>query len=63
MAEYVGALDQGQTCFDQGEAKNTYGTGCLLLLNTGHLPVPSCHGFGAQGNIPPAVEKGCGSNF
>jgi len=35
----------GQTCFDQGEAKNTYGTGCFLLLNTGHTPVPSRHGL------------------
>ena len=25
----------GQTCFDVGEAKNTYGTGCFMLLNTG----------------------------
>jgi glycerol kinase len=31
----------GQTCFDPGEAKNTYGTGCFMLLNTGHTPVPS----------------------
>ncbi|MDH3801987.1 MAG: FGGY family carbohydrate kinase, partial [Deltaproteobacteria bacterium] len=30
----------GQTCFDMGEAKNTYGTGCFLLLNTGKTPVP-----------------------
>ena len=35
----------GQTCFDQGEAKNTYGTGCFLLLNTGHFPVPSRQGL------------------
>jgi glycerol kinase len=35
----------GQTCFDMGEAKNTYGTGCFLLLNTGHTPVPSRHGL------------------
>jgi glycerol kinase len=35
----------GQTCFDQGEAKNTYGTGCFLLLNTGHTPVPSRQGL------------------
>jgi glycerol kinase len=35
----------GQTCFDIGEAKNTYGTGCFLLLNTGHTPVPSKHGL------------------
>ena len=31
----------GQTCFDVGEAKNTYGTGCFMLLNTGTLAVPS----------------------
>ena len=35
----------GQTCFDQGEAKNTYGTGCFMLLNTGHTPVASRHGL------------------
>lgn len=31
----------GQTCFDVGQAKNTYGTGCFLLLNTGEKPVQS----------------------
>ncbi len=35
----------GQTCFDRGEAKNTYGTGCFLLLNTGTIPVPSTQGL------------------
>ena len=35
----------GQTCFNMGEAKNTYGTGCFLLLNTGHTPVPSRQGL------------------
>jgi glycerol kinase len=35
----------GQTCFDVGEAKNTYGTGCFLLLNTGNEPVASRHGL------------------
>ena len=35
----------GQTCFNMGEAKNTYGTGCFLLLNTGTTPVPSQHGL------------------
>ena len=35
----------GQACFDVGEAKNTYGTGCFLLLNTGNKPVPSRHGL------------------
>ena len=29
----------GQTCFDAGEAKNTYGTGCFLLMNTGEKPI------------------------
>ena len=31
----------GQTCFKPGEAKNTYGTGCFLLMNVGNQPVPS----------------------
>ena len=31
----------GQACFDPGEAKNTYGTGCFLLVNTGAEPVAS----------------------
>jgi glycerol kinase len=35
----------GQTCFSPGEAKNTYGTGSFLLLNTGTLPVPSKAGL------------------
>jgi glycerol kinase len=35
----------GQTCFAVGEAKNTYGTGCFLLLNTGQEPVASRHGL------------------
>lgn len=35
----------GQTCFVRGEAKNTYGTGCFLLMNTGAMPVPSKHGL------------------
>jgi glycerol kinase len=34
----------GQRCIE-GEAKNTYGTGCFLLLNTGKTPVPSSHGL------------------
>ena len=29
----------GQTCFKPGEAKNTYGTGCFLLMNTGEKPI------------------------
>jgi glycerol kinase len=35
----------GQTCFDPGEAKNTYGTGCFMLLNTGTVPVQSKSGL------------------
>jgi glycerol kinase len=35
----------GQTCFKPGEAKNTYGTGCFLLMHTGHDPVVSSHGL------------------
>ncbi len=35
----------GQTCFSAGEAKNTYGTGCFMLLNTGEKPVPSKSGL------------------
>jgi len=35
----------GQTCFGVGEAKNTYGTGCFMLLNTGTMAVPSKHGL------------------
>jgi len=35
----------GQTCFNPGEAKNTYGTGCFMLLNTGEKPVPSKSGL------------------
>ncbi len=35
----------GQTCFVVGETKNTYGTGCFMLLNTGPMPVPSHHGL------------------
>src|SRR3990172_1612169 len=35
----------GQTCFSAGEAKNTYGTGCFMLLNTGNKPVQSKNGL------------------
>lgn len=35
----------GQTCFHPGEAKNTYGTGCFLLMNTGASPVSSAAGL------------------
>jgi glycerol kinase len=35
----------GQACFEPGSAKNTYGTGCFMLLNTGREPVPSQNGL------------------
>jgi glycerol kinase len=35
----------GQACFEPGEAKNTYGTGCFLLMHTGFSPMPSKHGL------------------
>jgi len=48
----------GQVCFEPGEAKNTYGTGCFLLLNTGEEPVHSSAGLITtvafqQGGHPP----------
>lgn len=50
------AATVGQTCFSAGEAKNTYGTGCFMILNTGEEIVPSnngllttmCYKFGDQ---------------
>ncbi|MBP8857557.1 MAG: glycerol kinase GlpK [Anaerolineaceae bacterium] len=35
----------GQTCFNKGEAKNTYGTGCFMLMNTGTEPIQSKFGL------------------
>ncbi len=35
----------GQACFQPGEAKNTYGTGCFLLMNTGEMPIASTAGL------------------
>ncbi len=35
----------GQTCFDKGESKNTYGTGCFMLINTGNQPLLSHNGL------------------
>ncbi len=35
----------GQACFEDGMAKNTYGTGCFMLMNTGNKPVPSRNGL------------------
>lgn len=52
----------GQTCFNQGEAKNTYGTGCFLLMNTGEKPVFSQNGlvttiaWGLDGKVNYALE-------
>lgn len=52
----------GQTCFGQGEAKNTYGTGCFLLMNTGEKPVFSENGlvttiaWGLDGKVNYALE-------
>lgn len=49
----------GQTCFTEGEAKNTYGTGCFMLLNTGVQLIPSKSGLlttlGYKFGIQPAV--------
>lgn len=52
----------GQTCFNEGEAKNTYGTGCFLLMNTGETPVFSKNGlvttiaWGLDGKVNYALE-------
>ena len=52
----------GQTCFHEGEAKNTYGTGCFLLMNTGDKPVFSKNGlvttiaWGLDGKVTYALE-------
>ncbi|MCI8745913.1 MAG: glycerol kinase GlpK, partial [Lachnospiraceae bacterium] len=52
----------GQTCFEPGEAKNTYGTGCFLLMNTGEKPVSSKNGlvttiaWGLDGKVTYALE-------
>ena len=52
----------GQACFRPGEAKNTYGTGCFLLMNTGEQPVFSEHGlvttiaWGLDGKVTYALE-------
>lgn len=35
----------GQTCFEKGDSKNTYGTGCFMLMNTGNVPVLSKNGL------------------
>ena len=52
----------GQTCFAPGQAKNTYGTGCFLLMNTGEAPVTSRNGlvttiaWGLNGKVTYALE-------
>ena len=52
----------GQCCFARGETKNTYGTGCFLLMNTGETPCESRHGLvttiaaGLNGKITYALE-------
>ncbi|OOC09085.1 glycerol kinase GlpK [Thioalkalivibrio halophilus] len=52
----------GQACFEPGMAKNTYGTGCFLLMNTGTRPVTSEHGllttiaWGLDGQVEYALE-------
>ena len=52
----------GQTCFEAGEAKNTYGTGCFMLMNTGEKPVFSQNGlvttiaWGLDGKVNYALE-------
>ena len=52
----------GQTCFEAGDAKNTYGTGCFMLMNTGDRRVPSKNGllttiaWGLDGKVSYALE-------
>ncbi|EWG09775.1 glycerol kinase GlpK [Cytobacillus firmus] len=52
----------GQACFEKGMAKNTYGTGCFMLMNTGEKAVQSEHGllttiaWGLEGKIEYALE-------
>ena len=52
----------GQCCFEPGNVKNTYGTGCFLLMNTGAEPVSSDHGLvttiaaGSPGEVQYALE-------
>ncbi len=52
----------GQTCFAPGEVKNTYGTGCFMLMNTGETPVHSKNGlvttiaWGLDGKVEYALE-------
>ena len=62
----------GQTCFEEGEAKSTYGTGCFLLMNTGQKPIFSKSGmlttiaWGLDGKVTYALEGSvfvCGADI
>lgn len=52
----------GQTCYKPGMGKNTYGTGCFMLMNTGEKPIKSTHGllttiaWGLDGKVEYALE-------
>ncbi|MFT4416850.1 glycerol kinase GlpK [Fredinandcohnia humi] len=52
----------GQACYEEGMVKNTYGTGCFMLMNTGEKAVPSNHGllttiaWGIDGKVEYALE-------
>ncbi|MFS0862423.1 glycerol kinase GlpK [Fredinandcohnia sp. 179-A 10B2 NHS] len=52
----------GQACYEEGMVKNTYGTGCFMLMNTGEKAVPSDHGllttiaWGLDGKVEYALE-------
>ena len=54
----------GQNCFERGQAKNTYGTGCFMLMNIGNKPTPSRHqlittiGWKTNGQTEYALEGG-----
>ena len=61
VGDQQGALF-GQACFDKGQAKNTYGTGCFMLMNTGNVPKSSKKGllttiaWGIEGKVNYALE-------
>ncbi|POZ89192.1 MULTISPECIES: glycerol kinase GlpK [Petrotoga] len=52
----------GQVCYEKGMVKNTYGTGCFMLMNTGEEPIESKHGllttiaYGINGKVNYALE-------
>jgi glycerol kinase len=62
MAGDQQAATFGQACFQAGQVKNTYGTGCFLLMNTGETPVVSRHhllttiGWGLNGKVTYCLE-------